>query len=127
MRFTLFRMVAVMALGAPGAALAFQTSDCRFDQRCVADGLCEPTAVVAQLQRSTPIDAVIGFQMDAITLGLSLLDFDPTHVVWGADHDSGAFMLRIDQAPETVALTFVGLDGKVDWVMHGTCGDFQDA
>jgi len=116
-----------MALGAPGAALAFQTADCRFDQRCASDGLCEPDEVVARIQRSTPIDAVIGFHMGDIDLGLSLLDFDSTHVLWGADHDSGAFMLRIERAPPTVELTFVGLDGKVDWVMHGTCGDFQDA
>lgn len=130
---TLFRPVShrrLLVLGAlltPGAALALQTAECRFDQRCDADGLCQSAEIVASLERSTPIDAVIGFRLGEADLGLHFLSTESGRVVLGGEYDAGALALSVDVSGANAELLSLGLDGATEWLLHGACGEFRDA
>ncbi|WP_417625498.1 hypothetical protein [Pararhodobacter aggregans] len=120
-------LLALGALMTPGAALAMQTAECRFDQRCDADGLCQSAEIVAKLERSTPIDAVIGFRLGETDLGLQVFSTESGRVVLGGEHAAGAFALSVDETGANAELLSLGLDGETEWLLHGACGEFRDA
>ncbi|MCA0203499.1 MAG: hypothetical protein LCH92_04090 [Proteobacteria bacterium] len=121
------RLLVLGALLTPGAALALQTAGCRFDQRCDANGLCQSAEIVARLERSTPIDAVIGFRLGEADLGLHFLGAESGRVVLGGEHAAGAFALSVDETGANAELLSLGLDGETEWLLHGACGEFRDA
>ena len=121
------RLLVLGALLTPGAALALQTAECRFDLRCDADGLCQSAEIVARLERSTPIDAVIGFRLGEADLGLYFLGAESGRVVLGGEHAAGAFALSVDETGANAELLSLGLDGETEWLLHGACGEFRDA